>query len=76
MDLTIKTMTGKIFTLEVDSQDTIETIKLKVQDQEGIPPEQQLLTYEGKELEDGRTLNDYNIGKGSTISLVLRKRGG
>jgi len=76
MDLKIKTLTGKTITLDVESQDTIEAIKLKVQDKEGIPPAQQILTYEGKELEDGRTLNDYNIGAGTTINLVLRNRGG
>jgi ubiquitin len=74
MDIKIKTLTGKIFTLEVESQDTIETVKAKVQEKEGIAPEQQILNYEGKDLEDGRTLNDYNIQAGTTINLVLRLR--
>lgn len=76
MQIFIKTLTGKNMVAEVEPSDTIQTLKAKIQDREGIPVDQQRLIFSGKQLVDEKTIADYNIQQDNSVHLVLRLRGG
>jgi ubiquitin len=76
MQLFVKTLTGKTVSIEVEEGESIEDVKAKIAEKEGIPPEQQRLIFGGQQLQDSKTLDDYNVGDDATLHLVLRLRGG
>ena len=75
MRILLKTLTGKEIPLDVEPNDTIEQVKKKVQDAEGIPPDQQTLIFAGMQLEDEKTLADYHISEEATLHIILGLRG-
>lgn len=76
MQLLVKTLTGKTITVDVNEDDTVETLKQRINEKEGIPVDQQRLIYSGKQISEERTMSDYGVTNGATMHLVLRLRGG
>jgi len=71
MQIFVKTPAGRILTLEVEPTDTIDSVKGKIQEKEGVPPDRQRLFYNNRELKEGKTLSDYSIRKESTLILLI-----
>jgi len=76
VQLFVKTLTGKTVSIEVEAGEAIEDVKARIAEKEGIPPEQQRLIFGGQQLQDGKTIDDYDLGDDATLHLVLRLRGG
>lgn len=72
MEIIVRTVSGKSFTLDVNGSDLVDNVQLKIQDKLGYPPDQQKFIFAGRILEHGRTLSDYNIQNGSLCHLIHR----